>query len=119
MCGGALTIRKTNSKDPREIYSCSTYIHKGKAHCSQHRVDAEEKLDAQSQQWAEDIGSYTDITELDANILNRLISKIVISESQDDESNNSHAVEMEIHFNLSPIPELGTIERGSSSIRYF
>ena len=224
-CGGALTIRKTNSKEPREIYSCSTYIHKGKAHCSQHRVDAddlydavlskirecariavggcenmeervrelcqedeqdhrdsieklaakqkdrlesldrliarlyddlisekiseatfdkmlektqkeqseikqelvknqklldaEEKLDAQSQQWAEDIGSYTDITELDANILNRLISKIVISEPQDDESNNSHAVEMEIHFNLSPIPELGTIERGSSSIRYF
>ena len=86
---------------------------------NQKLLDAEEKLDAQSQQWAEDIGSYTDITELDANILNRLISKIVISEPQDDESNNSHAVEMEIHFNLSPIPELGTIERGSSSIRYF
>jgi len=147
-CGGALTIRKTNSKDPREIYSCSTYIHKGKAHCSQHRVDADDLYDAVLSKIREcariAVGGCEDMEERVRELccedeqdhrdsieklaakqkdrlesLDRLISKIVISEPQDDGSNHSHAVEMEIHFNLSPIPELGTIERGSSSIRYF
>ena len=43
-------------------------------------LNTEEKLDVQSQQWSEDISEYVDIKELDANLLNRLISKIVISE---------------------------------------
>ena len=225
-CGGALTLKKTHTKDQHEVYTCSTYIHKGKAHCTQHRVDAddlydavltriqecakavtgdgtelenrvkelceedtqghresleklvskqkdrletldrliaklyddlindkitesvfdkmlektqkeqtdikkelfqnesvlntEEKLDAQSQQWIDDISEYADIKELDANLLNRLISKIVISEPQEKDGTENYCrtpetVTMEIHFNLKPIPELGTIERGSGS----
>ena len=50
---------------------------------NQNVLNTEEKLDAQSQQWNEDISEYVDIKELDANLLNRLISKIVISEPQE------------------------------------
>ena len=83
-------------------------------------LNTEEKLDAQSQQWNEDISEYVDIKELDANLLNRLISKIVISEPQEKDGTENYrrtpeTVTMEIHFNLKPIPELGTIERGSGS----
>ena len=50
----------------------------------------------------------------------RLISKIVISEPQEKDGTENYrrtpeTVTMEIHFNLKPIPELGTIERGSGS----
>ena len=81
---------------------------------------SEEKLDAQSQQWIEDISEYADIKELDGNLLNRLISKIVISEPQEKDGTENYRrtpemVTMEIHFNLKPIPEFGTIERGSGS----
>ncbi len=38
-CGKALTIRKTNAKNPIDIYSCKTYNHHGKNHCTQHRVE--------------------------------------------------------------------------------
>ena len=83
-------------------------------------LNTEEKLDVQSQQWSEDISEYVDIKELDANLLNRLISKIVISEPQEKDGTENYrrtpeTVTMEIHFNLKPIPELGTIERGSGS----
>ena len=83
-------------------------------------LNTEEKLDAQSQQWIDDISEYADIKELDANLLNRLISKIVISEPQEKDGTENYCrtpetVTMEIHFNLKPIPELGTIERGSGS----
>ena len=83
-------------------------------------LNTEEKLDVQSQQWSEDISEYVDIKELDANLLNRLISKIVISEPQEKDGTENYrhipeTVAMEIHFNLKPIPELGTIERGSGS----
>ena len=33
-------------------------------------LNTEEKLDAQSQQWIDDISEYADIKELDANLLN-------------------------------------------------
>ena len=84
--------------------------------CAEYR----RKLDVQSQQWSEDISEYVDIKELDANLLNRLISKIVISEPQEKDGTENYrctpeTVTMEIHFNLKPIPELGTIERGSGS----
>ena len=87
---------------------------------NQNVLNTEEKLDAQSQQWNEDISEYVDIKELDANLLNRLISKIVISEPQEKDGTENYrrtpeTVTMEIHFNLKPIPELGTIERGSGS----
>ncbi len=38
-CGKALTIRKTNAKNPKDIYACVTYNRFGKHHCTQHRVD--------------------------------------------------------------------------------
>ena len=87
---------------------------------NQNVLNTEEKLDAQSQQWIEDISEYVDIKELDANLLNRLISKIIISEPQKKDGTENYrrtpeTVTMEIHFNLKPIPELGTIERGSGS----
>ena len=83
-------------------------------------LNTEEKRDVQSQQWSEDISEYVDIKELDANLLNRLISKIIISEPQKKDGTENYrrtpeTVTMEIHFNLKPIPELGTIERGSGS----
>ncbi|WP_370784369.1 DUF4368 domain-containing protein [Faecalibacillus intestinalis] len=83
-------------------------------------LNTEEKLDVQSQQWSEDISEYVDIKELDANLLNRLISKIVISEPQEKDGTENYrctpeTVTMKIHFNLKPIPEFGTIERGSGS----
>lgn len=58
--------------------------------------------------------------KLDANLLNRLISKIVISEPQEKDGTENYRsipekVTIEIHFNLKPIWESGTIESGSGS----
>ena len=58
--------------------------------------------------------------KLDANLLNRLISKIVISEPQEKDGTEDYrripeTVTMKIYFNLKPIWEPGTIERGSGS----
>lgn len=69
-------------------------------------LNTEEKLDVQSQQWSEDISEYVDIKELDANLLNRLISKIVISEPQEKDGTENYrrtpeTVTMEIH--LEPV----------------
>ncbi len=38
-CGKALTIRKTNAKNPQDIYACVTYNRHGKNHCTQHRIE--------------------------------------------------------------------------------
>ena len=38
-CGKALTVRYTNDKHPRRIYSCKTYNAYGKQHCTQHRIE--------------------------------------------------------------------------------
>ncbi len=38
-CGKALTIRKTNAKQPKDIYACVTYNRYGKHHCTQHRIE--------------------------------------------------------------------------------
>ncbi|MCD8160871.1 MAG: recombinase family protein [Clostridiales bacterium] len=38
-CGKALTIRKTNAKQPKDIYACWTYNRYGKHHCTQHRIE--------------------------------------------------------------------------------
>ena len=37
-CGKSLTIRYTNDKHPKQIYSCKTYNAYGKQHCTQHRL---------------------------------------------------------------------------------
>ena len=38
-CGKSLTVRMTNDKHPKQIYSCKPYNAYGKNHCSQHRID--------------------------------------------------------------------------------
>ena len=38
-CGKSLTIRTTNEKHPKQIYSCKTYNAYGKHHCTQHRIE--------------------------------------------------------------------------------
>ena len=40
-CGKSLTIRYTNDKHPKQIYSCKTYNAYGKNHCTQHRIEYE------------------------------------------------------------------------------
>lgn len=222
-CGKALTIRKTNAKYPKDIYSCVTYNKFGKEHCTQHRVDydvlyqlvldrirllakaalADEKsvemrlessyaqqarveqeassfaiakaqdriqvLDrmisrlyedmiagrvneanfetllnnAQREQttlkeqietaqnkgaeeeqkvqdakaWTELIKEYADITELDSEILNRLIKEIIVHETIDEEKNRN--ITIEIHFNFKAIPEVsGTGNQSGAASRY-
>ena len=44
-CGKALTVRNTNAKVPRRIYSCVTYNKFGSHHCTQHSVDQQELYD--------------------------------------------------------------------------
>lgn len=44
-CGKALTIRKTNAKNPKDIYACVTYNRHGKNHCTQHRIDYDDLYD--------------------------------------------------------------------------
>ena len=44
-CGKALTIRKTNAKNPIDIYACVTYNRHGKNHCTQHRVEFDKLYD--------------------------------------------------------------------------
>ena len=222
-CGKALTIRKTNAKYPKDIYSCMTYNKFGKEHCTQHRVDydvlyqlvldrirllakaalADEKsvemrlessyaqqarveleassfaiakaqdriqvLDrmisrlyedmiagrvneanfetllnnAQREQttlkeqieaaqnkgaeeeqkfqdakaWTELIKEYADITELDSEILNRLIKEIIVHETIDEEKNRN--ITIEIHFNFKAIPEVsGTGNQSGATSGY-
>ena len=222
-CGKALTIRKTNAKYPKDIYSCVTYNKFGKEHCTQHRVDydvlyqlvldrirllakatlADEKsvemrlessyaqqarveqeassfaiakaqdriqvLDrmisrlyedmiagrvneanfetllnnAQREQttlkeqieaaqnkgaeeeqkvqdakaWTELIKEYADITELDSEILNRLIKEIIVHETIDEEKNRN--ITIEIHFNFKAIPEVsGTGNQSGATSGY-
>ena len=38
-CGKALTVRNTNAKHSKKVYSCKTYNAFGKQHCTQHRID--------------------------------------------------------------------------------
>ncbi|MBR0227627.1 MAG: recombinase family protein [Clostridia bacterium] len=77
----------------------------------QERIDAAKKSlnnEAQiaydTQQWKEAISQYTDIQELDAATLNRLVKAIVVHEQIDDDGERH--ITIAIHFNLQPIPEV-------------
>lgn len=206
-CGKALTIRKTNAKNPIDIYACVTYNRHGKNHCTQHRVEfdrlydiclkeiqglAKQALDAgdiaedlaaaydaeqraqtevkqrqnikakdrlealdrmvarlyedllaekisestfesmmaktqkeqdllrkqiaefeetagneeeseSAKKWLDLIKEYSDITELDAETLNRLIKQIVVHEEID--SDGTRNISLEIHYNFKPIDD--------------
>ena len=62
------------------------------------------RLACDARQWVEAIQEYSDITELDAATLNRLIKEIVVHESID--SDKTRHISIEIHFNLKPLPEV-------------
>lgn len=61
------------------------------------------RLGENSRRWVETIREYADIQELDASILHRLIREIVVHETIDGDG--TRHIDVEIHFNLKPIPE--------------
>lgn len=67
-------------------------------------MDAQAPEEDTSQQWLDLITQYKDITELDADTLNRLINQIVVFEEIDAE--HVRHLRVEIHFNFQPVPEL-------------
>lgn len=207
-CGKALTIRKTNAKNPIDIYSCVTYNRHGKNHCTQHRIEfdklygicleeiqghaqraldtdeiaenlaeayeieqkaqnevksrqiakAKDRLEAldrmvarlyedllsekitestfdtmmaktqkeqeslkaqisefellaeekesscvSAKKWLDLIKEYSDITELDSEMLNRLIKQIVVHEEIDPDGTRN--ISLEIHYNFRPVDD--------------
>ncbi|MCC8125737.1 MAG: recombinase family protein [Akkermansia sp.] len=73
------------------------------------RLADEIRLAVDARQWVESIQEYRDITELDAATLNRLIKEIVVHETID--SDKTRHISIEIHFNLTPIPD---VEQGTA-----
>lgn len=61
-----------------------------------------------ARQWTAAIQEYADITELDAEVLNRLMKEIVVHEEID--SDKTRHISIEIHFNLKPIPEVEQVK---------
>ena len=121
-CGKSLTIRYTNDKHPKQIYSCKTYNAYGKNHCTQHRIEYETlyrfvlnkirecaraalMMEKTQKEQAELKAKVEESRkELDAATLNRLIKEIVVHETID--SDKTRQISIEIHFNLKPIPEV-------------
>ena len=68
------------------------------------KLSDEAKIENDARQWIDAIQEYSDITELDAATLNRLIKEIVVHERID--SDKTRHISIEIHFNLKPIPEV-------------
>jgi len=67
-------------------------------------VDSQPAAEDTSQQWLDLITQYKDITELDADTLNRLINQIVVFEEID--ADHVRHLRVEIHFNFQPVPGL-------------
>ena len=61
------------------------------------------RLGENSRRWVETIREYADIQGLDAGILHRLIREIVVHEAIDGDG--TRHIDVEIHFNLKPMPE--------------
>lgn len=57
-----------------------------------------------SKRKTEKVPTNTDIVELDAAVLNKLVKEIVVHEEID--SDKIKHISIEIHFNLKPIPEV-------------
>lgn len=60
------------------------------------------KNDFDTQQWVDLISQYADIEELDSETLNRLVRKIIVHETIDED--HVRHIRMEIHFNFQPVP---------------
>lgn len=65
-------------------------------------LDAETEQRDNTQQWVELISQYRDIKELDADTLNRLLNRIVVHETIDDD--HVRHLSIEIHFNFKQMP---------------
>ena len=63
----------------------------------------EEEQETDSRKWRDLIKQYADIQELDAEMLNRLIRKIVVHETID--ANGERNITLEIHYNFRPLDE--------------
>ena len=66
------------------------------------QLDAENEQRDNTQQWVELISQYREITELDAETLNRLLNKIVVHETIDEQ--HVRHLSIEIHFNFKQMP---------------
>ena len=65
-------------------------------------AESEEESES-AKKWLDIIKEYSDITELDAEILNRLIKQIVVHE--DIDPNGTRNISLEIHYNFRPIDD--------------
>lgn len=65
-------------------------------------LDAETEQRDNTQQWVELITQYRDITELDADTLNRLVNHIQVFENIGDD--HVRHLRIEIHFNFQSVP---------------
>lgn len=71
-------------------------------------LDAETEQRDNTQQWVELISQYRDIKELDADTLNRLLNRIVVHETIDDD--HVRHLSIEIHFNFKQMPGVETYQ---------
>ena len=66
------------------------------------QLDAENEQRDNTQQWIDLISQYREITELDAETLNRLLNRIVVHETIDEQ--HVRHLSIEIHFNFKQMP---------------
>lgn len=66
------------------------------------QLDGTNETETENQQWIDLISQYTDIEDIDAETLNRLVRRIVVHEDIDE--NNIRHLRVEVFFNFQPIP---------------
>ena len=74
-----------------------------KAQISEYEVPAEEDSCVDAKKWLDLIREYSDIKELDAQMLNRLIKQIVVHEDIDPDGTRN--ISLEIHYNFRPVDD--------------
>ena len=67
------------------------------------RLSNQTKMTADTRRWMEMIREYTDIQELDADTLQRLIWESTVHETIDPDG--TRHIKAKIHFNMKPLPE--------------
>ena len=63
----------------------------------------EDRYNSSYDKWVELVGNYIDIKELDADMLNQLVKKIVVHEDITDDGTRN--ISVEIHYNFKPVNE--------------
>lgn len=67
------------------------------------RLEKNDCEDGNARKWIDLIREYSDITKLDADTLNRLISRIVVHENITEDG--VREISLEIHYNFRPMDE--------------